>query len=51
MSRFPSFTGSVCLQLSLFLLCVYVCVFALQKDTAYCTASSKNEFLEAYKSC
>ena len=35
--------------------CVYVgvcvCVFALQKDTAYCTACSKNEFLEAYKSC
>lgn len=26
-------------------------LFALQKDTAYCSACSKNEFLEAYKSC
>lgn len=55
------FLNFICVQISLiYSHCIFsyhcagyvcVCVFALQKDTAYCTACSKNEFLEAYKSC
>lgn len=33
---------------SMLLVFVYVC---LQRDVALCTACSKSEFLEAYKSC